>query len=388
MNNTDKEGRGMIRSILNIRACLCPRRSSPFSLVAILLAVYLISGCGGGPPSEAPSPDPEEETGEAEREMDTPGAVIFDATVAAQNSQFETAATMLEGLLEREPENIEALRLLARVYAADGKTSASSSAWGKVASLDPSDPDASYEAGSVLANKEKWNEVRTKMISTETYGKADKRHYLLLGQADLELGYTGEAEKYLLKAGDVELAGALLGKLYYRRGKTELAEQAFRKTLEKNSRNYTANLHLGYINYSRDRKEAALKYYRKAHRTEPNDPLALLSMASLLEKMGNRGDAIKYYNRSLTLSGTPVSERRKVYISLVKLMLEGKMYSDLYPLAGKGVGEFPDAGGIYFYWGEALRLQGNDEKAKEMFKKAARDPAWKKHALERFHSIR
>jgi tetratricopeptide (TPR) repeat protein len=408
------EGTGMIRSILDIRsyghphnsntftfvaklrrsatvltsAAILPRHSNPFSVLAILLAVFLIGGCAGGPSAEAPAADPDLESSEDGLEMDTPGAVIFDATVAAQNSRFETAENMLTGLLEREPENIEALRLLARVYAADGKTSASSSTWGKVADLDPSDPDAAYEAGSALAGKEKWAEVRTKMISAETYGKADGRHYLLLGQAALELGYMGEAEKYLLKAGDAELAGTLLGKLYYKKGKTELAEAAFRKVLKKDSGNYIANLHLGYINYSRGRKEAALKYYRKAHRADPDDPLAILSMASLLEKLGNRTDAIKYYNRSLTLPTTPVSERRKVYISLVRLMLEGKMYSDLPPVASQGVGEFPDAGGIYFYWGEALRLQGNSEKAREMFKKAASDPAWEKHALERFHSIR
>lgn len=382
------EGTGMIRSIMDIRNYMRPRCLNPFILVATFLAVYLFSGCAGGPPSEAPSPDTEEETGEIGQDLDSSGAVIFDATVAAQNSQFKTAATMLMGLLEKEPDNIEALRLLARVYAADGNASASSSTWEKVATLSPSDPDAAYEAGSALAGKEKWNEVRTRMLSTEAYGKADKRHYLLLGQASLELGYNGEAEKYLLKAGDVELAEVLLGKLYYKKGKTQLAERTFKKTLEKNSGNYIANLHLGYINYSRNRKEVALKYYRKAHRADPDDPLAILSMASLLEKIGNRKDAVKYYKRSLTLRRTPVSERRKVYISLVRLMLEGKMYNELYPVAGKGAGEFPDAGGIYFYWGEALRLQGNNKKAREMFNKAARDPAWKKHALERFHSIR
>ena len=51
-------------------------------------------------------------------------------------------------------------------------------------------------------------------------------------------------------------------------------------------------------------------------------------------------------------------------------------------------GEFSTAGGLYFYWGEALLKQGRKAEAKEKYKLAAEDPKWKDSALKRFHSIK
>jgi tetratricopeptide (TPR) repeat protein len=257
-----------------------------------------------------------------------------------------------------------------------------------VADLDPYDPDAAYEVGTALSKKNDWEGVRARMVSLDSAGKADARHYLLAGQADLELGYRSEAEKYLLRAGDLELAQSLLGQLYYDRGDLESAEDAFLKALAVNSSNYTANLHMGYIRYHDKQYQGAIRYYGAAHKSEPSDPMACLSLAAAYEKSGDRDSAIKYFRMGLGLEGVPVSERKKVYTTTVRLLLETGQLDEVEKLAFAGTGEFPAAGGLYFYWGEALLKQGRDAEAKEKYKKAAEDPTWKDSALKRFHSIR
>ncbi|MBN2183938.1 MAG: tetratricopeptide repeat protein [Candidatus Krumholzibacteriota bacterium] len=354
-----------------------------------ILFMFIISGCAGAPPAEtAAEDDLEAKMAEEETVSLSSEAIIFDATLAAQNSDYKKALELLTGLIENEPENIEALRLLAKVHSADGNKDSAAKTWRKVAELDPSDPDAAYEIGIELARSKKWDELRTRMMMTESLGTADNRHYLLIGQAGMERGYRDEAEKYLLKAGELELATALLGKLYYGRGKTAESEKAFKKTLRLNPENYIANLHMGYISYNRGNRQTALEYYGKAHSSDPGDPLACISLASLHEQLSHQGKAIEYYTTALKLKKIPRSEKKKAYVSLSRLLVKTGQLNRVYPLVQEGIAEFPSSGGLYFYWGEALLKHGRSAEAKEKYKKAALDPAWKKPALERFHSIR
>ena len=347
----------------------------------ILAAALLLAGCGGAPPEEPPV--------EAEPEpAEAPVPVLMDAEVAAKAGDYDTAISIIREILSGDTEDMEALRLLARVQATSGDSRGSSETWAKIARLDPYDPDAAYETGTVMARNGDWEELRTRMVSLDAAGKADARHYLLAGQADLELGYRTEAETYLLKAGELELAQSLLGKLYYDRGDLDSAASAFRRALEMNAADYTANLHMGYISYHKKKFKGAIRYYTAAHKAEPSDPMACLSLAAAYEKSGDRASAIEYYRKGLGLKGTPASERKKVYTTTARLLLETGQLEEVGRLAARGTGEFSTAGGLYFYWGEALLKQGRKAEAKEKYKAAAEDPKWKDSALKRFHSIK
>jgi tetratricopeptide (TPR) repeat protein len=350
--------------------------------LALATAVATIAGCGGAPPGRPPAeaaPEPAEAS---------PLPVLMDAEVAAKAGDYDAAINIIREILSGNTDDIEALRLLARVQAASGDRAGSAGTWERVAALDPYDPDAAYEVGMALSKKNDWEGVRARMVSIDSAGKADARHYLLAGQADLELGYRSEAEKYLVRAGDLELAQSLLGQLYYDRGDLGSAEDAFLKALAINGSNYSANLHMGYIRYHEKQYRGAIRYYGAAQKAEPSDPLACLSLAAAYEKSGDRGSAIKYYRKGLGLAGVAASERKKVYTTTARLLLETGRLDEVEKLASAGTEEFSSAGGLYFYWGEALLKQGRDTEAKDKYKKAAEDPAWKDSALKRFHSIR
>lgn len=348
--------------------------------IVSVCAALICGGCAKRPvtveePAAEPAPQPSSDE------------VIVDATLHASNDDLEGAAAMLENLLDRDVNNIEALRLLANVYSTMGKRDASANLWERIAMLDPADADAAYQVGTMLARTGKWQTLRSTMLAADAAGAADGRHYLLLGEADKELGYRREAETYLKRAGDLERARYLLGSLYYEQGRLSLAKGAFEDVIARNPGNYSAHLHLGWIHYNGGALDAALGHYRSAIRSKPDEPLARLSMAALLDEMKRPREAIEQYRKALSLGKIPRSERKKAYNSLSRLLVKSGMLRDAKTVIEEGLAEFPDSGGLYYQWGVALLKSGKKAEAREKFKAAARDPLWREIALRRLHSI-
>jgi tetratricopeptide (TPR) repeat protein len=345
-----------------------------------LLAPILLFSCARTPP---------ETEGAVRLEPEAPSAeeVIIDAEAKAQNNQLEEAASMLEGLVVREKTNTTALRLLAKVYSALGLREQSTETWERIALIEPYDPDAAYETAIAQARKGDWRMVRSKMIALETAGTAESRHFLLLGEADLELGQKGEAKVYLKKAKGETRAHYLLGTLYYGEGKYEQAADEFEMVLRADPDNPSAHLHMGWLAYRSGEERKALTHYREAVRLNPGDPLPVLSLAGLLEEMKRTSEAIEYYRDALSLPGIPREEKRKAYNSFCRLLVEAGMLDEAERSIARGLREFPGSGGLYYQWGMSLLERGNSGGAIEKLKEAARDPVWKETALRRINSI-
>ena len=349
--------------------------------ILLLSAMILLHGCAQAPP---------EEEGVIRLEPEAPSAeeVIVDAEAKAQNEEFEEAATMLEELVEREETNMIALRLLAQVYAALGQRELSTDTWRKIALIEPYDPDAAYEIAIDDARKGNWRGVRSRMLALESAGKAESRHFLLLGEADLELGQRNEAKRYLEKAKGETRAHYLLGTIYYRQGENRRAKEEFRAVLRSNPDNPSAHLHMGWLAYSGGDHREALRHYRKAVSLNPGDPLAALSLAGLLEEMGRNGEAIEHYRDALSLRGIPREEKRKAYNSFCRLLVESHMLEEAERSIKRGLEEFPGSGGLYYQWGMLLLERGDRDGAVDKLKAAAGDPVWREAALRRINSIR
>ncbi|HMA76204.1 MAG TPA: tetratricopeptide repeat protein [Candidatus Krumholzibacteriaceae bacterium] len=356
------------------------------NLVIMIITVAIFAGCAG-PPGRHPAAEKPADTGKTPQRR-PPEIVIVDANQTAAEGNLKKAASMLEELTDSHPENIKALKLLAKIYSNLGKEDESFTLWERVYKLNPYDPDAAYETSKKLRYREDWSQLRSRMRDLEKKGAADRRHYLMIGRADLRLGYKAEAEKYLLKANGMKEADLLLGKLYYGRGRYSEAQKAFQKTLRKDKGNYSAHIYSGYIYYSRKRYAKALEHYRKALRTR-NSSQANLCLAAVHQKLGNYSSAIEYFEDGLSKNdprGT--NERKKAYNTLCRLLIKRGKTDRAYSVIRRGIREFPDSGGLYFYWGTALFKDGFHARAKDKFKKAARDPSWKEIALKKFHSIR
>jgi tetratricopeptide (TPR) repeat protein len=348
---------------------------------AVLAAILLFVGCAPAPP----------ETEQAVRvEPDIPSAeeVIVDAEAKAQSNKLEEAASMLEELVEREQTNTTALRLLANVYSALGLREQSTETWAKIALIEPYDPDAAYETALADARRGDWTAVRSKMIALETAGKTEGRHFLLLGEADLELGQKGEAKEYLKRAKGETRAHYLLGTIYYGEGKYDRAAAEFEAVLGTDPDNPSAHLHMGWLAYRNGDNRRALRHYREAVRLNPGDALPALSLAGLLEEMKRNGEAIEHYRDALSLPGIPSEEKRKAYNSFSRLLVEGGRLDEAERVIAGGLEEFPNSGGLYYQWGMLLLERGDRTGAIEKLRAAARDPVWKEAAIRRIGSIR
>ena len=350
-------------------------------LCAVSAAALLIAGCAPAPP----------ETEEAVRvEPDIPSAeeVIVDAEAMAQSDRLEEAASMLEELVERERTNTTALRLLANVYSALGLREQSTETWAKIALIEPYDPDAAYETALADARRGDWTAVRSKMIALETAGKTEARHFLLLGEADLELGQKGEAKEYLKRARGETRAHYLLGTIYYGEGKYDRAEEEFEAVLRADPDNPSAHLHMGWLAYRNGDNRRALQHYREAVRLNPGEALPALSLAGLLEEMKRDDEAIEKYRDALSLAGIPPEEKRKAYNSFSRLLVAEGRLDEAERVINDGLEEFPNSGGLYYQWGMLLLERGDRAGAIEKLKAASRDPVWKEAAVRRIGSIR
>ncbi|MBN1886076.1 MAG: tetratricopeptide repeat protein [Candidatus Krumholzibacteriota bacterium] len=356
-----------------------------YTAIALAIASLLLAGCAGLPPAESPPPPPAPEPAPS-----APSAVsvILDARLLAGNGDYAEAAGMLDELLARDGGNVEARRLLAAVYAADGRRADAAAEWKRVLDLDPADPEAAYEVGVQLARAGDWTALRSRMLETERLGAAEPRHYLLLGEAEVELRSRREAERHLLMAGDHVRARYLLGRLYYDQGRAADAKKAFLDVVGRDPSNASAHLHLGWLFYREGSRRSAMRHYRKAVELAPGDALARLSLAALLEETDRPRDAIEHYRAAVQLDNIPREEKKKAYNSLSRLLVAHATTAEAIALVNTGLREFPDAGGLWYEWGEALVREGRTGEAREKFRRAAADPAWKEHAIRRLNRLR
>lgn len=363
-------------------------KTSRLSTLLVPAALLVLAGCAGTPPAEPPADAAPPAPAETAPAAPPAASVILDARLLAGNGNYDRAAEMLEELLSRDERNLDARRLLASVYSADGRRKDAAAEWRRILSLDPADPEAAYEVGVQLSRAGEWRDLRSRMIETERLGAAEPRHYLLLGEAELEMRLRKEAETHLKKAGDHPRARHLLGTLYYDRGRDEEAKRAFLDVVEREPANASAHLHLGWLFYSEGSKRSAMRHYRAAVEHAPDDPLARLSLAALLEEVDRPDESIEQFRAALRLDNVPLDEKKKAYYSLSRLLVKHATPAEAIALVTSGLREFPDAGGLWYMWGEALAREGRTGEAREKFRRAAADPAWKEHALRRLGRLR
>jgi tetratricopeptide (TPR) repeat protein len=175
---------------------------------------------------------------------------------------------------------------------------------------DPRDRGAKLTHALLLAEKGEGDQAAALLRSLLAGNRDDREVYLTLAQA-FERGRrfaeaeqaVRQAEKLSERPGEREMAWFLLGAIYERQKKFELAESEFRKVLEVNPRNAGALNYYGYMLADRGvRLEEAAALVKRALEEDPHNGAYLDSLGWAYYKQGKLNDAVEYLRRAVERS--------------------------------------------------------------------------------------
>ncbi|MDD2806754.1 MAG: PEP-CTERM system TPR-repeat protein PrsT [Elusimicrobiales bacterium] len=219
---------------------------------------------------------------------DQPQAVeprLFLGLVKFREKDREAARSLLLPVLERQPDNEFALKLMSDIEFAEGnhdkgfqyldRIPKARKPAGKAGGDTSLDAVKGEDKGKVLAALDAAKELDDKLarqLTAVALGLVAAKDF---GQADTLIG------KISKKAPDSPLADNLLGLLSLARNDPEKAKEAFESALEKSPGNPAITHGLAQLAVREKKTEAARKLYEKALRTHPKDLPTRLHLAEL-----------------------------------------------------------------------------------------------------------
>ncbi len=260
---------------------------------------------------------------------------VEGARLAASMRKFKEAEKLISRALEKDPNNVEALKLKAGICVAEGKFRCAEELYRKVLKLKP-DRDTYIFLANLLINQKRSDEALKFLKEGEKRFKNDYLIDYFLGEAYYLKGNYREARRYLEKSvsenPEFESAYLLLGKVYQKLKQYRKAEAFLKKVLKENPDNIYALRELLVVYIAENRPKEALEVINRLVSLEPYNLKLLSWVAANLFQM-------KEYKQVI-----PIIER------ITKLN--------------------PDNPNVYFMLGLAYELSGNLKKAVEAYRKA------------------
>ena len=198
--------------------------------------------------------------------------LVQDALLKLGQRQFSAARAGVTEVLEREPDNVKAVEVLASSYLTEGQTSKSIEKVKECVARRPNSARLQLFLGEWL----------------ETSGEHQEARAAFLAAKAVEPGSS---------AADLALA-----RLDVRRGNATGAREALAHLVNE-SDNAAAHLLLGYLDDSSGQTAAAVDHYKRVLEWDPNNTVALNNLAFVLLSRSNQpDDAIKYAERARALA--------------------------------------------------------------------------------------
>lgn len=228
------------------------------------------------------------------RSDEEPGPRSFDLSVVMLNAaaraladgNHERAATLLERLVERTPDDPTAWFLLGAARLGQDRLSESREHLRRADALQPHDPATLSLLARLAFDLEGPEPAAVLLEQVVLLDPDDAGHWTNLGLVRLELNRFNDAHDAFLLAleNDPDLAGAHrgLGRLYGAVGEIQLAERAWRTALELDPGDPLAWLSLGHVLRDQAQSGQALAAYEGAQSLLPNDPWVAANRGSLL----------------------------------------------------------------------------------------------------------
>ena len=206
------------------------------------------------------------------------GLALFKA------ARFPEAAQELALVVEQQPENKNALLLLAESHLQQGSTRKVVELLAPHETAYGQDRVFAYLLGSALIRENDMKRGQVLIDRVLSSGDSAETR-LLMGAAHLRAGDPQAARDELVRAAALNpsLPGvhSLLGQALQRMGDGEGAEAAYRRALEQDPNDFDANLQLGSIRRAEGRFDEALAYLTRASRLRSDDLAVLHALGSL-----------------------------------------------------------------------------------------------------------
>ena len=278
---------------------------------ALLSSTIFITGCASKPAddttpkTEVSTPEPKKETKKKEPEDppnvkfvkqlkallakgDTKGAIVhFDEIPSSlkndlelknllgalyfSDSQYENAIAIAEEILAVEPENMDALELIAMCNRAKGDKKAYKESTDRILAADPYNPSVNIQKAEEYAVNKKYKMAR------DSYKKALR--------------------------GDPENTDALFGyaQMSYYTDDLKSANDNFQKILDKDPENAAALAYMGKLAYDNENYLRATKFVQQALKYDPNNYDYWMDYGTYLRYQGKFKDAANAWKKAVEL---------------------------------------------------------------------------------------
>lgn len=221
---------------------------------------------------------------------------------------------------------------------------------------------------SMLGERGRLDEAIQQLRTLLNNTSADREVYLAIAQVYSQAKHFPEAEAAARQALDLskktddqEYPHFVLGSIYERQKKYDLAEEQFRQVLAANSQNAAAANYLGYMLADRGvRLEESVKYIQKALELEPNNGAYMDSLGWAYYKM-NRFDLAEPHlvKAARKISGDPTIQEHLGYLYLQL----GKKH-EAQEAWERALRDWPNSSSSDFDADQAARLQKQLEELK------------------------
>ena len=254
--------------------------------------------------------------------------VLFAAAVALasltvqRNKEYQSARTLWETVVERQPYNWRAMTSLARVLtdeSEDANFERSLALYAKVLELKPDHFDALLQRGTVLLAINRPKPALEDLTKAVSVVPDEPRAHFMLGMTMMRLGRFQDAESKFRKT--IKLSPAMfgaynnLGIALARQQKADEAEKVWRKLLSLNDDVLDPHLNLGRLLLDQGRLDESISQYQRAVEVAPGNERCHMSLANVLERAGYIEQAIEAYRNAIQVA--PTNAQVRLHLALV-----------------------------------------------------------------------
>lgn len=249
-----------------------------------------------------------------------PEALMLDATIRFVSKDYSGARNSVEEILKARPDELRALGLLFRIYAAEKQIPAGVQAVRSWAAKSPKSAPVQNMLGEVLLSANDRAAAREALAAAIAADPNFRPALLTMAQLDIQNGNADKARSSLqrMAAGGDSTAELILGDLEFRNGNMDAATADYRKVLDKDPNNIAALNNLAFLLIDHAHAvDEGLKFAQKAQQLAPESNSTNDTLGWAYFKKGDYTNALTYLSRGADKNPTPV-EKYHLAIAYIK----------------------------------------------------------------------